>query len=949
MSYWASQIQTGNASTVDQRFRPQGFGLFNENITVNGSWIHTIDTKKVSEKFGRAINNVTLAMPHSGVVQAGWDSKNNIIQPSDLDSIGIYNIRAAVPSPYVNVLCANAAEAELAPLIYEKQRNVALNTTLDLANLSTHWYTESMNWTEFNSVKSTPLDEVFGWAEPSDRPAFYKLPIKFNTILNNTRPKYHRDSLYLLGTGDTTGYFICKIKGGTTPICSTEYSATGNNGNLKAKCDLDDSMAFNKKNTSRVETTSFDWWDVGQTALTAMSLNSGVTDGASANARLLTQLMLKDDALNPALPSPAEALAVMIGCTLLMSADGSPFVEFWNYTVATLNPGEYQSFDALFQGQEYASGGVLPYQKAFHLVLIPVFLLNLFVLAYLLIHKGLVTDFSEPPNLFSLAVNSPPSTLLAGSCGGGPHGRQYEVNWAIQTEGEHLYMTNRKDDKGNVKNTGYSPVGGDGDGARDLDQVELGHIPRTTTGSAPTTPATPGSANRMSRHGSKFGRAYSAVFGSHTQDYKFDPLLHLPGISPYFDAVGAGLKHKAPTHCEVTAASYLVRHAAIYAQDTDYETYIEPLLKKIDTTFALSGKKRKGWTGPFEFLDKWETPIPNPKNQLEQITPQGIKDSMKVAKHLLARYPTLVPTTRRIYADKKSRTKDTAKAFVAVFPQVVDVVEIKLNESSHSQIPHKACNAFSKEPGDEQMKRFLSHYGTKTISRLQQYSPVELELNDIVGLQQLCGYESAIRGKMSKICDAFNDDEWMAYEYMMDMKYYFMVGHGNPLSPYLGFPWLNTTAEVMKKFHAPHHTASTSSKSKMPDEDAQRFFISFTHREVPPVIATALGLFNSSSHSSEEFPTDRINWSRSWRMADLVPFLGHVGIEKLSCQGLTAKDDEPKEFIRVIANTSPTPIPACQDGPGASCSIDEFFKLVERGMETYGDFDGICKNKVKRT
>lgn len=81
MSYWAAQIQTGNASTVDQRYRPQGFGLFNENITVNGSWIHTIDTKKVSGDFGRAINNVTLAMPHSGVVQAGWDPKNNIMQP----------------------------------------------------------------------------------------------------------------------------------------------------------------------------------------------------------------------------------------------------------------------------------------------------------------------------------------------------------------------------------------------------------------------------------------------------------------------------------------------------------------------------------------------------------------------------------------------------------------------------------------------------------------------------------------------------------------------------------------------------------------------------------------------------------------------------------------------------------------------------------------------------
>lgn len=320
-----------------------------------------------------------------------------------------------------------------------------------------------------------------------------------------------RDSLYLLGKGDGEDYFVCKIKGGTTPICATEYSATGNNGNLKAKCEPDDPMAFNKKNTSRVETTSLDWYDVGQTALTAMSLNTGVTDGAAANSRLLTQLMLKDKALNPALPSPAEALAVMIGCTLLMSADGSPFVEFWNYTVPALTPGEYQSFDAVFQGQEYASGGVLSYQKAFHIVLITVFLLNLFVLGYLLRHRGLVTDFSEPPNLFSLAVNSPPSTLLAGSCGGGPHGKQYEVNWAIQSEGEHLYMTNRKDGVGNVTTSGYSPVDGVRNGTRDLDEVELGQIPRTTTGSAPITPVTPGSANRINRHGSKFGRAYSML------------------------------------------------------------------------------------------------------------------------------------------------------------------------------------------------------------------------------------------------------------------------------------------------------------------------------------------------------------------------------------------------------------------------------------------------------
>lgn len=69
-----------------------------------------------------------------------------------------------------------------------------------------------------------------------------------------------------------------------------------------------------------------------------------------------------------------------------------------------------------------------------------VFVTNALVLAYFLFNEGLVTDFSEPQNLFSLAVNSPPSHLLAGSCGGGPQGDQYRVNWYVNQEKEHLFM-----------------------------------------------------------------------------------------------------------------------------------------------------------------------------------------------------------------------------------------------------------------------------------------------------------------------------------------------------------------------------------------------------------------------------------------------------------------------------------------------------------------------------
>lgn len=167
----------------------------------------------------------------------------------------------------------------------------------------------------------------------------------------------------------------------------------------------------------------------------------------------------------------------------------------------------------------------------------------------------------------------------------------------------------------------------------------------------------------------------------HSQGYQFDPLLHLPGISPYFDAIGFGLEHKAPLGCNVTAASYLVRHAAIYANDNDYETFMEPFLEK------LNSSKREDWTGPLRLFQKWTSPYTDIDNQMERITPDGAHISTKVGDHLLRLYPELVPTTKKVYADKKSRTQDTAKAFVRAFPQDVEVVEISTEKEFQAPYP----------------------------------------------------------------------------------------------------------------------------------------------------------------------------------------------------------------------------------------------------------------------
>lgn len=56
-----------------------------------------------------------------GVVTASSNSANGIIQPDDLNGLGIYSVRASVPVPFVNVICLMGMSAEdLKPLVYSE-------------------------------------------------------------------------------------------------------------------------------------------------------------------------------------------------------------------------------------------------------------------------------------------------------------------------------------------------------------------------------------------------------------------------------------------------------------------------------------------------------------------------------------------------------------------------------------------------------------------------------------------------------------------------------------------------------------------------------------------------------------------------------------------------------------------------------------------------------------
>lgn len=77
-------ISLGSVST-DLAHRPLPVGTLYDNTTVQGSWINRANMTADSNKFGRMVNNVSLAMPHSGVYAAATDHRNRILQPQDLD------------------------------------------------------------------------------------------------------------------------------------------------------------------------------------------------------------------------------------------------------------------------------------------------------------------------------------------------------------------------------------------------------------------------------------------------------------------------------------------------------------------------------------------------------------------------------------------------------------------------------------------------------------------------------------------------------------------------------------------------------------------------------------------------------------------------------------------------------------------------------------------------
>ncbi|KAK4703674.1 syntaxin 1B/2/3, partial [Phenoliferia sp. Uapishka_3] len=437
--------------------------------------------------------------------------------------------------------------------------------------------------------------------------------------------------------------------------------------------------------------------------------------------------------------------------------------------------------------------------------------------------------------------------------------------------------------------------------------------------------------------------------------------LDMSGISPYHDAPGASIL--PPLGCNVTAAAFLIRHSSIYGNDDEFADFMSPFIDKVKASRAMHpGGITK--TSPLKFLDDWESPIL--EEDLEELTGPGEEDAFGFGKRFRELYGPLMPPKWlgkkghkshkvrepfRVVTASSDRDVGTAKAWIrGAFPhwQEGDDGEGDGKFVSLVKVPNKKiCPAFTKEAGKPEAQEWLETFGPPILSRLRGMAPhIDFELNDVIAMFMFCGYESVVLEKRSsRFCSTkiFEEHEFHQFAYHQDLKYHYQVGYGSNLSPYLGVGWLNaSTHNLLAAYEAPHpHLSADLPPPSAPPATThtQLLFPYFTHREEPPVALVALGLWNTSTLSSTS-----MDHKRQWKTSRLLPFLGHVALERVSCPAPTSSALKPREdFIRVIVNGAIQEMESCKSGPGASCPIEQFGAFVAERVERYKDFEGACK------
>ncbi|KAH9847991.1 phosphoglycerate mutase-like protein [Lenzites betulinus] len=462
----------------------------------------------------------------------------------------------------------------------------------------------------------------------------------------------------------------------------------------------------------------------------------------------------------------------------------------------------------------------------------------------------------------------------------------------------------------------------------DLFPSDIGHAGPTPTGAEPAVIAT---APSYPFHAGPPHLLAPDAFSNRSEP-AFDIFKHWGNLSPWFSvpaaAFGLHTGPEPPQECTVTGLHLLHRHGARYP--TGQSSYGGPAGFSDRLTRSSQPWKARG---QLKFLNDWSYKLGE-----EILTPFGRQQLYDLGVSMRIKYGFLLHNFSESHTlpvfrtESQDRMLSSALNFALGFfghpleGKYQQLITIEDHGFNNTLAPSKTCpNAHNTTKGDRAtafVREWANVYLPDALARLRpQLDGLELSMEDVYSMQQLCAYETVALG-YSKFCELFTEEEWKGFDYAVDLYFWYNSAFGSPVARGLGIGYVQELLARLTHTPIPSHNSSTN--STLDDNPAtfpldQSLYVDATHEVVVLNVITALNL--TAFAADGPLPTDHIPPHHAFKTSHLAPFATNVQFQLLACAST------PAPQIRIIINDGVVPLtglrgcPATGDG---TCALPTF-------------------------
>lgn len=417
--------------------------------------------------------------------------------------------------------------------------------------------------------------------------------------------------------------------------------------------------------------------------------------------------------------------------------------------------------------------------------------------------------------------------------------------------------------------------------------------------------------------------------------HSFNILHNLGNLSPWRSVShiqgteGGDAEAQLPEGCELDSVSLLHRHGSRY-----------PTSGAGPAKFGKKLQEARGeWEakGELDFLNEWEYGL-----GAEILTPFGRKQLFDLGVGFRTKYGRLLPSPSGSTSPKKlvfrtesqDRMLKSALNFAAGFfgipfeEQYHQLITIEAPGFNNTLAPSNTCtNDYRKSlsVSERKVQEWREVYLRRVTERLnEQIEGLELTVKDTFQMQELCAYELvALDG--SAFCSLFNEEEWLGFEYALDLAFWYGSSYGHPAQAAVGLGWVSEWIARVTQTPITVFNSTTNSTWHTPRYFPldQKIYVDATHDTIISAVITTLNLTQFSS--SGPLPSTHIPDNRSFDLSKISPFASNLQSQILSC------GPRKERKVRWILNDGLVPLDGVRGCEGTTaCDLDVFVEEVKR-------------------